>query len=71
MKTRKRYMLRHHENNGRYHGKTVGHKARLLPRHVAARIAKRLRKFGLFTTIDAMHVNVTAEQAAYLGRRYS
>lgn len=71
LKTRKLYQVRHHANGGMSSGRSVGHKARLLPRTAALRIAKRLRKSGLFVTCDALHVNLTAEQIAYLDRRYA
>ena len=71
MKRRKLYSVRNHGNNGLWMGREVGHKARLLPRKIAMRIAKRLRKSGLFITVDALHVNLTVEQCAYLDRRYA
>ena len=71
MKTRKLYAVRNHPNNGAWSGRTVGHKSRLMPRATAARVAKRLRKSGLFITIDPIVVNVTPEQIAYLDRRYA
>lgn len=70
LKTRKLYQIRHHANGGLWSGRQVGHKARLLPRAAAVRIAKRLRKSGLFITCDPIMVNVTPEQAAYLDARY-
>lgn len=70
-KTRKLYQVRNHANGGMWSGRQVGHKARLLPRAAAMRIAKRLRKAGLFITIDPILVNVTPEQAVYLDRRYA
>ncbi|HWU71829.1 MAG TPA: hypothetical protein VN017_10800 [Pseudoxanthomonas sp.] len=71
IKTRKLYQVRNHANGGLWSGRQVGHKARLLPRAAAMKIAKRLRKSGLFITIDPIMVNVTPEQAAYLDRRYA
>lgn len=71
IKTRKLYQVRHHENGGLWHGRHVGHKGRLLPRAPAMRIAKRLRKSGLFVTCDPIIVNVTSAQAEYLDRRYA
>jgi len=70
IKTRKLYQVRNHPNGGMSSGRCVGHKARLLPRTAAMRIAKRLRKTGLFITVDPIMVNVTPEQAAYLDARY-
>lgn len=70
-KQRKLYQVRNHGNNGLWSGRQVGHKARLLPRAAALRIAKRLRKSGLTITCDAIFVNVTKEQAEYLDRRYA
>lgn len=69
LKARKLYQVRHHANGGLWSGKCVGHKARLLPRATALRVAKRLRKAGLFITCDPILVNLTPEQAAYLDRR--
>lgn len=71
IKTRKLYQVRHHANGGLWYGRQVGHKARLLPRAAAQRVAKRLKAAGLFITIDPITVNVTPEQAAYLDRRYA
>lgn len=71
LKTRKLYQVRHHANGGLSSGRNVGHKARLLPRAVALRLAKRIRKSGVFVTCDAIMVNLTQEQAAYLDRRYA
>lgn len=68
LKTRTLYLVRHHAST---FGRHVGHKARLLPRAAAQRVAKRLRHAGLFITLDRIKVNVTPEQAAYLKRRYS
>lgn len=70
-KTRKLYQVRNHPNGGLWSGRQVGHKARLLPRAAAMRIAKRLRKSGLVITVDPIMVNVTPEQAACLDRRYA
>lgn len=70
-KSRKLYVVRNHANNGLCMGREVGYKARLLPRKIAMRIAKRLRKSGLFITVDAMIVNLTYEQSEYLDRRYA
>lgn len=70
LKTRKLYQVRHHANGGLWSGRQVGHKARLLPRVAAMRIAKRLRKSGLFITVDPIMVNLTPEQSAYLDARY-
>lgn len=70
LKTRKLYQVRHHANGGTWSGRQVGHKARLLPRAAAMRVAKRLRKSGLFITVDPILVNTTAEQRAYLDARY-
>lgn len=69
-KTRKLYQIRNHRA-GHTFGQTVGHKCRLLPRAAAARIAKRLRRAGLDVTIAPVVVNCTAEQIAYLERRYA
>lgn len=71
IKTRKLYQVRNHEGNGALRGNQVGHKCRLVPYKAARRIAKRLRAAGLFITLDAMMINVTPEQAAYLDRRYA
>lgn len=70
MKTRKLCLVRSHGLAGTAIGRAVGFKARLLPRVAASRVAKRLRKAGLFITIDPVQVNLTAEQCAYLDRRY-
>lgn len=70
LKTRKLYQVRNHPNDGRSSGKHVGYKMRLLPRAAAMRIAKRLRKSGLFITVDPIMVNLTKQQAAYLDARY-
>ena len=70
IKTRKLYQVRHHANGGLWSGRSVGHKAKLLPRAAAMRIANRLRKSGLFITVDPIMVNITAAQAAYLDARY-
>lgn len=71
IKTRKLYQVRNHPNGGLSSGRHVGYKGRLLPRAAALRIAKRLRKSGLFITTDPITVNVTPTQAAYLDRRYA
>lgn len=71
LKPAKLYLVRHHPNGGLWSGRSVGHKARLLPRTVAMRIAKRLRKSGLFITCDPIFVNTTKEQREYLVARYS
>lgn len=71
LKARKLYAVRHHANGGLSIGRVVGHKARLMPRAAALRIAKRLRKAGLVITCDAVTVNCTPEQRAYLDRRYA
>lgn len=71
IKERKLYIVRNHPMNGAWSGRTVGHKARLLPRTAALKIAKRLRKAGLFITIAPLMVNTTKEQRDYLDRRYS
>lgn len=70
-KARKLYQVRHHGSDGLSMGRQVGHKARLLPSVAAQRIAKRLRRFGLFVTVDPIMVNVTHEQGAYLDRRHA
>jgi hypothetical protein len=70
IKVRKLYQVRHHANDGLWSGRHVGYKGRLLPRAAAMRIAKRLKKAGLFITCDPVMVNVTLDQAAYLDRRY-
>lgn len=69
IKTRKLYQIRVHHSG--CFGRQVGHKARLLPRTAALRVAKRLRKCGLDISTDPILVNVTPEQAAYLDRRYA
>jgi hypothetical protein len=69
MKTRKLYSVRHHPS-GLVFGCNVGHKARILPRVAALRIAKRLRRSGLEITCWPIIVNVTAGEAADLDRRY-
>ena len=71
VKPRKLYQIRHHANDGLWSGRQVGHKARLLPRKAALKIAKRLRKSGLFITVDPIMVNTTKEQREYLDSRYS
>lgn len=70
IKPRKLYQIRNYRA-GYTFGVTVGHKARLLPRGAAERIAKRLRKSGLDVTIASMVVNTTPEQRAHLDRRYA
>ena len=70
IKERKLYAVRNHPMNGAWSGVTVGHKARLLPRSAAMKIAKRLRKSGLFITIAPLVVNTTKEQRDYLSSRY-
>jgi hypothetical protein len=70
IKTRKLYQVRNYRA-GYTFGQTVGHKARLLPRSAAARIAKRLRRAGLDVKISPVTVNVTPEQAFYLDTRYA
>lgn len=70
LKSRKLYQVRHHGNGGLWHGVHVGFKARLLPRAVAMRVAKRLRRRGLFITTDPIQVNLCPLQCAYLDRRY-
>lgn len=70
LKPRKLYQVRNYRA-GYTFGQTVGHKARLLPRAAAARIAKRLRQCGLDVKIAPVLVNCTPEQAAYLDRRYA
>lgn len=70
IKTRKLYQVRNHPNGGLSSGRSVGHKARLLPRPVALRIAKRLRKAGLFITVDPIMVSTTPAQRAYLDARH-
>lgn len=69
-KTRKLYQVRQ-TPVGYTFGRTVGHKCRLLPRAVALRIAKRLRRAGIDATVSPLIVNVTPAQAAYLDARYS
>jgi hypothetical protein len=69
-KTRKLFQIRHHPNDGACSGRQVGHKARLVPRYCAQRIASRLRRSGAFITIDPIIVNVRPAQAAYLDHRY-
>jgi hypothetical protein len=69
-KTRKLYQIRNYRA-GYTFGTTVGHKARLLPRAAAARIAKRLCRCGLDVKISPIMVNVTPEQAYYLDARYA
>lgn len=71
IKERKLYAVRNHPMNGAWSGVTVGHKARLLPRGAAMKIAKRLRKSGLFITIAPLIVNTTKEQRDYLSARYN
>jgi hypothetical protein len=83
-KTRKLYQIRQ-TPAGHTFGRTVGHKAQLKPRAVAARIAARLRKAGVDARISLVLVNTTPEQDArislvlvnttpeqdaYLARRY-
>jgi hypothetical protein len=68
--SRKLYQVRHHSSPGIF-GRQVGHKARLLPRTAAQRVARRLRRAGLFITLDPVTVIVTPEQAGYLARRYA
>lgn len=69
IKTRKLYQVRQ-TPEGYSFGRTVGHKARLMPRAVATRIAKRLRRSGIDAMISPLIVNVTPAQAAYLDARY-
>jgi hypothetical protein len=69
MRTRKLYQIRH-TPVGHALGRTVGHKAQLKPRAVAARIAARLRKAGIEARISPVSVNTTPAQDAYLARRY-
>ena len=69
-KTRKLYQIRIHTFRHTF-GKTVGHKARILPRNAAQRIAKRLRKSGHDVELFPMQVNLTVGQCAYLDNRYS
>lgn len=71
IKERKLYAVRNHPMNGAWSGVTVGHKARLLPRKAAMKIAKRLRKSGLFITIAPLIINTTKEQRDYLDCRYN
>jgi hypothetical protein len=71
IKESKLYAVRHHPMNGAWSGRTVGHKARLLPYKAAQRVAKRLRKAGLFITTSPLIVNTTPEQREYLNRRYA
>lgn len=71
IKTRKLYSVRHHANGGTWSGRPVGYKAKLIPRTAAMRLAKRLRKAGLFITVDPVIVNCTPEQCAYLDRLYA
>lgn len=68
---RKLYQVRHHGNGGLLSGRQVGHKARLLPRAAAFRVAKRLRQAGLYVTCDPICVRVTHSQAMELHRRYA
>ena len=70
IKPRKLYQVRHHANNGLWSGRHVGYKGRLLPRAAAMRVAKRLRKAGLFITVDPIMVNTTQAQRDYLDKRY-
>ncbi len=71
-KQRKLYQVRYFAG-GRF-SKQVGFKARLVPRAAANRIAKRMRKAarrqGIEIQIAPVLVNCTAEQIAYLERRY-
>ena len=69
LKTRKLYQVRQTPARHSF-GRTVGHKARLLPRAAAARIARRLRRAGVDAMISPLLVNVTPAQAAYLDARY-
>ena len=71
IKQRKLYTVRYETTTGHLRARTVGHKARLLPRAAALRVVKRLKKAGVFAYVSALMVNVTPEQAAYLDRRYS
>lgn len=69
IKTRKLYQIRIH-TFGLTFGKTVGHKARILPRAAAQRVAKRLRKSGHDVELFPMLVNLTADQCTHLDARY-
>lgn len=66
-KTRKLFAVRIHRCG--IFGVPVGHKARLLSRSAALRVARRLRRSGLDVTCDAMHVVTTSQQRDFLDRR--
>lgn len=48
----------------------VGRKGRLLPRAAAVRVAQRLRRSGLFVTVDPMMINLTPLQSSAMDRRH-
>jgi hypothetical protein len=48
----------------------VGFKGRLLPRFVALRVAKRLRRSGFTIKVVPFPIKLTAAQLADLQRRY-
>lgn len=52
-------------------GRAIGFKSRLVPRRVAQRIARRLRRCGLDVQIAPLAVRLTQEQADHLDRRYA
>lgn len=70
MKQRTLYSVRYYQPN-HVIGTAVGYKCRLVPRRVAQRIARRLRRNGLDVQIAPLAVRLTQQQADHLERRYA
>jgi hypothetical protein len=68
---RKLYTVRVFPTSTAY-SKHVGHKGRLLPRHAAQRVLRRISKGGKVEGyLSPLVVNCSPEEVAYLDRRYS
>lgn len=70
MKKRTLYTVRYYRPD-HVMGTAIGYKARLVPRRVAQRIARRLRRNGLDVQIAPLAVHLTQQQADHLDRRYA
>ena len=70
MKKRTPYSVRYYQPDHAI-GTAIGFKCRLVPRRVAQRIARRLRRNGLDVQIAPLAVHLTQQQADHLDRRYA
>lgn len=73
-KYRKLYQVRHYSDMGpatHSYSRGVGFKGRLLPRSVAVRIAKRLRRAGVDAVTAPVMCYLTVAQAADIDARYA